>query len=56
MLLLPEGQMGEAWEPSRKKYLSENGGGLDRKVAGLSFDRVHPAVLIVKVQVYIYVY
>jgi hypothetical protein len=32
MLLLPERQMGEAWEPSKKKASLENWGALDRRV------------------------
>jgi hypothetical protein len=30
--LLPEGQMGEAWEPSKKQYTFGNRGALNRKV------------------------
>jgi hypothetical protein len=31
MLLLPEGQTGRAWEPSKKQCPFENPGALDRK-------------------------
>jgi hypothetical protein len=31
MLLLPEGQTGEAWEPSKKQRSFGNRGALDRK-------------------------
>ena len=36
MLLLPEGQRGEAWEPSKKKLSFGNRGALDRKTFSLS--------------------
>jgi hypothetical protein len=32
MLLVPDGQMAEAWEPSKKQCYFENRGALDRKV------------------------
>jgi hypothetical protein len=35
MLLSPEGQMGETWEPSKKQYSFGNLGALDRKVLSL---------------------
>ena len=35
MLLLPEGQTGEAWEPSKKQCCFGNRGALDRKVLSL---------------------
>jgi hypothetical protein len=35
MLLSPEGQMGESWEPSKKQYSFSNLGALDRKILSL---------------------
>jgi hypothetical protein len=40
MLLLSEGQMGKAWETSKKKISLENRGPLDRRVLSLSLERV----------------
>lgn len=41
MLPLPERQMGEAWEPSKKQRSFENREALDRKVLPLSLQRVN---------------
>jgi hypothetical protein len=35
MLLLPERQTGDAWEPSKKKFSFENQGATDRKTLPL---------------------
>jgi hypothetical protein len=40
MLLLPKGQMGEAWEPPKKEVSLENRVALDRRVLPLSPYRV----------------
>jgi len=37
MLLLPERQKGDAWEPSKKKRSFENRGATDRKILSLFF-------------------
>jgi hypothetical protein len=37
ILLLPEGQMGEAWEPSKKQCSFGNRGVLDRKILSIFF-------------------
>jgi len=41
MLLSPEGQMGEAWEPSKKQFSLTNRGALDRTEVSLSLQTVH---------------
>ena len=43
MLLLPEGQMIEAWEPSRKEWCFGNRGALGRKLLLLSLKSVRTA-------------
>jgi hypothetical protein len=40
MLVLPEGQMSEAWKPSRKERSFENSGTLARKVLTVSLQGV----------------